>query len=587
MADDDDIDLDLHFVVDRPASSRFPVYTRANVGEIDPNPAKPLTYTSQAGMGFEDAWRKALVRFGAFDMGEFDAEHEELLGIFYGYPYLNLSAQRVFGVRMPGATPELIDASFFGGGTTDIPAYDPDPRDESPQHTERMVETIARILSVDGLPEIDEDWVNVQRLRSKRPDYSALSDKELFEYAAPYLTHEFTDRYVDHMFIISAGSIPVGIVQAAAESLGDPGLATRVLSGLGGVDSAAPAWAMWDLGRLVAESETLTAAFDAGVDGLLGRLDGLDDPAARELLERFDAFQLQHGFRCSAEMDTATRSWEEEPELPLTAIDRMRLQDEDASPQRGFERLRADREAVAVDMLERLASTPEAQQQLEAALRAAAVFLPARERTKATSVLLLNEARTALHALGRRMVQAGHLANVDDFTMVRFDEFPAFLADPASFSAEIARRRRWYDRLAELEPPFITIGGPSPPSTWRRRTEEHLPPAAAGEVITGIAACPGAATGRARVIRDPHDGGQLRPGEVLVAPVTDPAWTPLFVAAAAVVVDVGAPLSHAAIVSRELGIPCVVSATHASRRIPDGAIVNVDGTSGTVTVHSI
>jgi pyruvate,water dikinase len=66
--------------------------------------------------------------------------------------------------------------------------------------------------------------------------------------------------------------------------------------------------------------------------------------------------------------------------------------------------------------------------------------------------------------------------------------------------------------------------------------------------------------------------------------MTDPAWTPLFVPAAAVVVDVGAPLSHAIIVSRELGIPCVVSVNEATQRIPDGALVEVDGTTGVVTV---
>jgi rifampicin phosphotransferase len=70
----------------------------------------------------------------------------------------------------------------------------------------------------------------------------------------------------------------------------------------------------------------------------------------------------------------------------------------------------------------------------------------------------------------------------------------------------------------------------------------------------------------------------------LIAPLTDPAWTPLFIPAAAVVVDVGAQVSHAVIVSRELGIPCVVSVTDATRRIPDGAMVTVDGTNGTVTI---
>ena len=82
----------------------------------------------------------------------------------------------------------------------------------------------------------------------------------------------------------------------------------------------------------------------------------------------------------------------------------------------------------------------------------------------------------------------------------------------------------------------------------------------------------------------PDDPSALEPGEILIAPITDPAWTPLFVAASAVVVDVGAPFSHAAIVSRELGIPCVVSATEASRRIADGALIEVNGYTGTVTI---
>ena len=103
--------------------------------------------------------------------------------------------------------------------------------------------------------------------------------------------------------------------------------------------------------------------------------------------------------------------------------------------------------------------------------------------------------------------------------------------------------------------------------------------------LEGIPGCPGQATGRARVVLDPSDPTALEPGDVLIAPITDPAWTPLFVPAAAVVVDVGAQLSHAVIVSRELGIPCVVSVTGGTRLIPDGAQVTVDGTAGTVTVH--
>ena len=102
--------------------------------------------------------------------------------------------------------------------------------------------------------------------------------------------------------------------------------------------------------------------------------------------------------------------------------------------------------------------------------------------------------------------------------------------------------------------------------------------------LTGIGVSAGVGRGRARVVTDPADPRGIEPGEVLVAPLTDPAWTPLFLAAIAVVVDVGALQSHAAIVARELGIPAVVSVEGASRQIVDGDELEVDGDRGTVTV---
>ena len=106
-------------------------------------------------------------------------------------------------------------------------------------------------------------------------------------------------------------------------------------------------------------------------------------------------------------------------------------------------------------------------------------------------------------------------------------------------------------------------------------------------LATLLLGCPGKVSGRACVVLDPSDSSALEYGDILVAPMTDPAWTPLFVPAAGVVVDVGAALSHAIIVSRELGIPCAVSVTDATHRIPNGAIIEVDGDSGTVTVLAL
>jgi pyruvate,water dikinase len=121
----------------------------------------------------------------------------------------------------------------------------------------------------------------------------------------------------------------------------------------------------------------------------------------------------------------------------------------------------------------------------------------------------------------------------------------------------------------------------------RRRDSKRVTTAGPGTVLTGAAGSGGVARGQARVVLDAADPQRLEPGDVLIAPQTDPSWVPLMVAASGVVVNVGAQGSHAMIVSRELGVPCVVSVVDATAVIPDGAIVTVDGTAGTVTIDSV
>jgi pyruvate,water dikinase len=165
-------------------------------------------------------------------------------------------------------------------------------------------------------------------------------------------------------------------------------------------------------------------------------------------------------------------------------------------------------------------------------------------------------------------------------------ELPDYLADPPAWGPLLAERRELRDRLEGLEPPFVFERTQPSLETWGSRRAE-LTPVRAGQMLQGIPGCPGVAKGRARVVLDPLDPRGLAPGEVLVAPITDPSWTPLFVPAEAVVVDVGAVLSHAVIVSRELGIPCVVSVTGATRSIPDGSLIEIDGAAGTVTILEV
>ena len=174
---------------------------------------------------------------------------------------------------------------------------------------------------------------------------------------------------------------------------------------------------------------------------------------------------------------------------------------------------------------------------------------------------------------------------VEDFAMLTWDELERFVADPegSGLRGVIDTRRADYDELSGLQKPFIVFGDVPSPATFERRDAVEVEPVAVGDVLQGVPGCPGVSQGRARVVLDSHDPTALEPGDVLVAPLTDPSWTPLFVPAGGVIVDVGAPLSHAIIVSRELGIPCAVSVTDATRRIPDGTLVQVDGGSGQVT----
>jgi phosphohistidine swiveling domain-containing protein len=193
--------------------------------------------------------------------------------------------------------------------------------------------------------------------------------------------------------------------------------------------------------------------------------------------------------------------------------------------------------------------------------------------------------RRALFELAARAQARGGPAERRDCWLLTCDEFPAFLEDPATFADVIADRTAQRDDLQARVPPFVFTAPIPDPSTWPRRdAAEETATAGVGDELAGIGVSPGIRRGTARVILDPSDPGALRPGDVMVAPITDPAWTPLFLAAEAVVVDVGAQQSHAAIVARELGIPAVVSVARATSRLVDGDLIEVDGDRGVVRV---
>ena len=302
-----------------------------------------------------------------------------------------------------------------------------------------------------------------------------------------------------------------------------------------------------------------------------------------EFIDNFETFLKEHGCRGPGEWDAANPTWEVDSSPVTAAIDAMRKVDEDFSPSSKQKQATEDRLAAEEQAREALAGNTEALELLETGLRVSKIFVPTRERTKLTQMMAIHEVRLPIYELGERMTKEGCLEEANDIFLLLNDELDDFLEDPNSFNKAIAQRRKDFELLSSLEEPFIVNGKVPPISEWNKKTSS-VEPVQIGEILTGLSGSPGEITGRARIVTDPGDPRGLEQGEILVAPITDPAWTPLFIPAGGVVVDVGAPMSHSVIVSREFGIPCVVSVHQAAERIPDGALIQVDGNSGTVTI---
>jgi rifampicin phosphotransferase len=550
-----------YYVTDTSLSERFPIYTRANVGEVFPDPVTPLT--SDTGLYLAElGWRDAWERMGAFDADEFPGEGYCQLGVVGGYCYLNASLIRLFGERAPGLSWQMMDEQFFGA-QPGIPPYEQMDGDVRPDLTEKIGGTFAWVFaqqSLDDLTELTDDRAETKALRTNRPDLSTLSDEQLWDrYTEMLPLHR--KMFGHHLFTTYMATVPLGVISGVATAVGRPDLIMPIISGIGDVDSAAPSHAMWALSRL--------------------------DPDSHEFAKGFEEFVFEFGSRGPNEWETRSPSWETRPALALVAIDRMRQAPDSADPARQFEIRTQQRATTSAELLSMVAGDPAIHGQLAAAIGCSAAWLPGRERTKTNNIRVIHEMRMSMRELGRRMVERGAFDEVEDFGFVRQAEVPTLFVDPHSLTETVRSRRAEYRHLQDVEPPFVFVGHTSGPDTWPRRDAVSIERVAEGDVVVGYPGCPGIAEGTARVVLDSNDPSALEPGDVLIAPITDPSWTPLFVPAAAVVVDVGAALSHAIIVSRELGIPCVVSAVGATRNIPDGARVRVDGNTGLVTILSV
>lgn len=499
-----------------------------NVGEALPGVLTPLGWSVWDDIG-DQMCRDLSFALGVYSASERD-EADRIIRPFYGRIAMRMEWLASVGDRMPGTSGQEAVAGMLGRV----------PETMSFAPTARRYPVIAAKLPVAAIRTPRE----IRRLAPRveawwREAVPALADADLAAATASFelALRRFGETMTLHGIGLFAAVTPLitalqGLVEKTG--VGDVGL----LSGTGGAEMAI----VEDLWR--ASRGTLS----------------VDDLVAR------------HGYHGPLEGEISSRVWRED----RTPLDRVIAHyadvAEDGSPVR---REAAAKARLPIVQRELVAALPRAQRPaVRALLRHAARTIPLRGVGKASFLQALDVARASARRIGEHLEATGVLDDRDDVFFLTVAEVRGALTPDVRELVALRRERR--AAYAALDLPGGWQGTPTPEA----RT------GATGDAVaevTGIAASAGTAEGIVRVIDDPSFA-DVEPGEILVARTTDPSWASIMFVSAALVVDIGGVISHAAVVARELGIPCVVNTRTGTRDLHDGDRVRVDGSAGSVTV---
>jgi pyruvate,water dikinase len=332
---------------------------------------------------------------------------------------------------------------------------------------------------------------------------------------------------------------------------------------------------LWALaGRLGADSEARRALTDIPAAELSRRYRTGELP--RALRSGVAEFLGRWGHRAVAEIDLGLPRWSEDPRHIFGVLaNYLRVTDPAAAPDAQFR----NGAAAAEETIQRLVTRAGGLRGVLVgfALRRARELAGLRELPKYHFIEVLASVRRELTEVAEALVAAGRIDAVDDLFFLTLAEAGQALhgSDPRTLIA--GRREQYQDERHRRRVPRVLLSdGTEPEALAKVAVDENG--------LVGTAASTGTVTGIARVVLDPV-GAHLEPGEILVAPSTDPGWTPLFLTAGALVMEMGGANSHGAVVAREYGIPAVVGVADATTRITTGDRVTVHGASGLITLH--
>ena len=507
------------------------VWTTVNTAEALPGVPTPLGWTLW-NFQLERAMRGAFCDIGVLPPAEIRVPEridDRYSAIFYGRFSANVDQMRAIGDLMPGTSGDALEQQLLGAVH---------PGAVSNQSRRRYPVVAAKMpRAALAVPKI---------LRQRRAEIDAWWRACVAAPADPDTARaRFAEAIVRFEQVMRPHAVATMLIQALYEQLtklaaaaGKPGLEIRLMTGYGEMEETRLMADLWSVSR---GSQPL------------------------------DAFLTTHGFHGPAEGEVSSRSWREDPSPLKTLIETYRGMDDSAGPQAVEQQQMQERGTAVAELLGALPWFRRGGAKV--VLGAARRYVPQREVGKTAFLQALDVARASARVLGEDLAQRGILGDPEDVFYLTVEELDA---PPAEAKELVAFRRERREEYLGLRVPDWWTGMPDAVEP------EAAEAAGVGDEITGVAGSPGVIEGRARVVLDPTE--PLEPGEILVCETTDPSWTSLFLVAGGLVIDIGGPISHGAIVARELGVPCVINTRTGTRRLQTGDLLRVDGSAGVVQV---
>ena len=520
-------------------SSPSVAWSTINAGEAIPGVVTTLTW-SLFGERTERGLRGAFCDLGVLTEAQIsrpDNPDERVWDIFFGRAAANLETFRNLADRMPGTSGDAMESQLFGTVRPGVSS-----RTQFQRYPVVAAKAPMAMWGVAGRLDRAAEHIGPwwRKAVTAAPTMTAEQARANLDAAA----RKFAGVMRPHVL---AAMLCQGLyeqVRAAAERAGKPGLEIALVTGYGDMAETAYVGDLWDVSR-----------------------------SALSL----DEFVARHGYHGPNEGELAARIWR----LDRSPLEKLLGHYADLDDKQGPRAIEAARSAERVAAERELLGACARTQRTAAAivLKTAARFIPLRGTGKAAFLQCVDVARASALRLGELHSEAGTLNRSEDVFHLTLEELAAPTL-PAAFGDLVAQRRQLHERYKAFELPEFWEGAPVP------NAAEKPEPTPTGEtvIVTGIPVTPGVVTGRARVVLDPETDEGPEPGEILVCRTTDPSWAAVLIISAALVIDIGGPISHGAIVARELGIPCVIGTRDGTVKIADGDLIEVDGSAGTVTV---